>query len=141
MEERVQVTSSECVGAFIGPVSAFSASDTNNSGRFQLHKLCETPSEGAQSWITDAACRRCRGRPGRTAYHHFGEAAINSSSALNSKRRREPPPKIFQRSPNPPAHIHKSQLPPSLPHYPFFPCSVRQVNEKNKITLCISSTL
>lgn len=35
-------------GPFVGPVAAFSPSDTNNCGRFQLHKLCEAPSEGAQ---------------------------------------------------------------------------------------------
>lgn len=81
--------------------------------------------------------RRSRGRAGRITCYNFGEADVNSSSELNSKRRRESPPKMFQRNPNTPARIHKTLLSPSLP---FFFCSVRQVNEKNKITLCISST-
>lgn len=63
--------------------------------------------------------RRSRGRAGRITYHDFGEAAINSSSLLNSKRRRDSPPKIFQRNPNTPARIHKTLLPPSL-IIPFF---------------------
>lgn len=63
--------------------------------------------------------RRSRGRAGRITYHDFGEAAINSSSLLNSKRRRDSPPKIFQWNPNTPARIHKTLLPPSL-IIPFF---------------------
>lgn len=56
-EERVEVASSESVGAFIGPVSAFSPSDIN-------HSVHQRERSRSPTGITDAVClafrRTCR---------------------------------------------------------------------------------
>lgn len=105
-----------CVGAFFGPVYAFSPSDTNNSGRFQLQSLCARLHQRERSRSPAGITDRVSGVPEDGSHITTLERQL---SVLNSKHHRESPPKMFQRNPNRPARIHKALLPPFL-IIPFF---------------------
>lgn len=83
-------------------------------------------------------------------YYDSSEVIINSSLFLNNKCQGYLPPKILQCNLFVETHTYTkhTHIPPWIPQQDLFSlppssslsfCSVRQVNENNKITLCISS--